>query len=139
MNSTILSVVSGIVIPFIQLFGMYVIINGHISPGGGFAGGTIIGASLILYRMVNGSDRARTRYPYHRLIKMTCLSLLSYGLIKGYSFINGGLELHMYDLPVGTPGNIFSGRYLLPLNIFVGAIVASVMYFFYALFSEGEI
>lgn len=131
--------VSSMVIPFIQLFGIYVIVNGHISPGGGFAGGTIIGVSLILFRIVGGSDAAKKKYPYQRLIKMTCLSLISYGLIKGYSFINGGLDLHMYDLPIGTPGDILSGRYLLPLNIFVGAIVASAMYFLYALFSEGEI
>ncbi len=139
MNSAILSLVSSAVIPFIQIFGIYVIVNGHLSPGGGFAGGTIIGASLILYRIVNGSELAGKRYPYSRLIKITCFSLLSYGIVKGYSFINGGLDLHMYDPPVGTPGNIISGRYLLPLNIFVGAIVAVAMYFFYSLFSEGEI
>ncbi|KDR94571.1 multisubunit sodium/proton antiporter, MrpB subunit (TC 2.A.63.1) [Peptoclostridium litorale DSM 5388] len=139
MKSTILSVVSSAVIPFIQIFGIYVIVNGHISPGGGFAGGTIIGASLILYSMVNGGECARLRYPLKRLLKITCFSLLSYGLLKGYSFINGGLGLHMYDLPIGTPGKIFSGRYLLPLNIFVGAVVAVAMYFLYALFSEGEV
>ena len=139
MNSNILSVVSSAVIPFIQIFGIYVIVNGHISPGGGFAGGTIIGASLILYRIVNGGESARQRYPFERLIKIACFSLLAYGLLKGYSFINGGLGLHLYDLPIGTPGKIFSGRYLLPLNIFVGAIVAVAMYFLYALFSEGEI
>lgn len=35
-------------IPFIQLFGLYVIAHGHHSPGGGFQGGVILGASIIL-------------------------------------------------------------------------------------------
>lgn len=38
-----------IIVPFIQLFGLYVIAHGHHSPGGGFQGGVILGASFILY------------------------------------------------------------------------------------------
>lgn len=37
-----------LVIPFIQLFALYVIAHGHHSPGGGFQGGVILGASFIL-------------------------------------------------------------------------------------------
>jgi multicomponent Na+:H+ antiporter subunit B len=35
-------------VPFIQVFGLYVIIHGHYSPGGGFQGGVLLGASFIL-------------------------------------------------------------------------------------------
>ena len=37
------------IIPFIQIFALYVIAHGHHSPGGGFQGGVILGASLILF------------------------------------------------------------------------------------------
>ena len=37
-----------ILVPFIQLFALYVIAHGHYSPGGGFQGGVILGASIIL-------------------------------------------------------------------------------------------
>lgn len=37
-----------LLIPFIQLFALYVIAHGHHSPGGGFQGGVILGASFIL-------------------------------------------------------------------------------------------
>ncbi len=37
-----------VMIPFIQLFGLYVIAHGHLSPGGGFKGGVVLGASFIL-------------------------------------------------------------------------------------------
>lgn len=37
-----------VMIPFIQLFGLYVIAHGHYSPGGGFQGGVVLGASFIL-------------------------------------------------------------------------------------------
>ena len=37
-----------LMLPFIQLFGLYVIVHGHYSPGGGFQGGVILGSSIIL-------------------------------------------------------------------------------------------
>lgn len=46
--SLIIEVAVRVMIPFIQLFGLYVIAHGHYSPGGGFQGGVILGASFIL-------------------------------------------------------------------------------------------
>jgi multicomponent Na+:H+ antiporter subunit B len=45
----IIKTTSRLLIPFIQLFALYVIAHGHHSPGGGFQGGVILGASLILF------------------------------------------------------------------------------------------
>jgi multicomponent Na+:H+ antiporter subunit B len=46
--SLIIEVGVRVMIPFIQLFGLYVIAHGHYSPGGGFQGGVVLGASFIL-------------------------------------------------------------------------------------------
>ena len=35
-------------VPFAQLFGLYVVVHGHYSPGGGFQGGVILGAAFIM-------------------------------------------------------------------------------------------
>lgn len=45
----IIKTTSRLIIPFIQIFALYVIAHGHYSPGGGFQGGVILGASIILY------------------------------------------------------------------------------------------
>ena len=47
-HDLIIKTISRLLIPFIQLFGLYVIAHGHHSPGGGFQGGVILGASIIL-------------------------------------------------------------------------------------------
>jgi len=47
-HDLIIKTISRLLIPFIQLFGLYVITHGHHSPGGGFQGGVILGASIIL-------------------------------------------------------------------------------------------
>ena len=44
----IINTVSRFLVPFIQLFALYVIAHGHHSPGGGFQGGVILGASMIV-------------------------------------------------------------------------------------------
>jgi multicomponent Na+:H+ antiporter subunit B len=45
---TIIRFISRQLVPFIQLFALYVVAHGHHSPGGGFQGGVILGASFIL-------------------------------------------------------------------------------------------
>jgi len=47
-ESLIIQTAVRMLVPFIQLFGLYVIVHGHYSPGGGFQGGVILGASFVL-------------------------------------------------------------------------------------------
>ena len=55
-GSSILDAACRLPVPFIALFAVYVVIHGHDSPGGGFQGGAILAATLILIRMVRGTD-----------------------------------------------------------------------------------
>jgi multicomponent Na+:H+ antiporter subunit B len=139
MNHTILQVVGKIMIPFIQIFGIYVVAFGHLSPGGGFAGGTILGVSFIFYRIVYGKEQTNQKFSYEFMMKLMCGALILYGVLKGYSFLTGGNHSHLPQPPLGTPGNILSGGYLLPLNILVGITVTVTIYFLFTLFYEGEI
>ncbi len=130
--------VSKYLIPFLLIFGVYVILNGHLSPGGGFAGGAIMGASLILYSESYGYVVVR-HVITEKLLKRTTLYALSfYAIAKGYSFFTGAHHLDT-GIPLGTSGNIFSAGLILPLNICIGLIVTCTMYSFYSLFSKGEI
>jgi multicomponent Na+:H+ antiporter subunit B len=139
IESTILKQISKVLIPCIQIFGIYIIFYGHLSPGGGFAGGTIIGTSLILYRIIYGKKFTDKKIPFAKLLTYLCGAIMFYGLLKGYSFITGGSHLDLPQPWLGTPGNIISGGFLLPLNILVGLIVAITIYFFFTLFDGGEI
>lgn len=126
-----------ILIPMVVMFGIYVVLNGHLSPGGGFSGGTVLGCGLILGALVLGEERMEQLFPARRLTQMTVGCLLAYGVIKGYSFFTGANHVG-WEVPKGTPGAIFSAGFILPLNICVGIIVACTMYTFYTLFVERE-
>ena len=125
------------VLPVILLFGVYVVVNGHLSPGGGFSGGAILGGGLILASLVLGEERMARMLPAPRTSKITVTCLLAYGLMKGYSFYTGANHVG-WEVPKGIPGAILSGGFILPLNLCVGIIVACTMYTFYSLFLEGE-
>lgn len=127
-----------VLIPIILLFGLYVVFNGHLGPGGGFSGGAIIGGGLILYDMSFGPDRLRRilNLKSYRIIVLS--ALLFYSGAKCYSFYCGANGLETVFTP-GTPGRIFSAGLILPLNMAVGIVVACTMYGFFALFTREQI
>lgn len=137
-SNSILQTIAGMVLPVVFMFGLYVILNGHLGPGGGFSGGTIIGAGLILYSLAYGYEQAHAIFSFKTFTSVTCLCLSVYALAKGYSFFTGGNHIESH-IPLGMPGAILSSGLILPLNICVGLIVACTVYAFYQLFSKGDI
>lgn len=127
-----------LLVPMIFLFGIYVIFNGHISPGGGFSGGTIIGAGLILHSLAF-DFRLTERFFNEKVYDIIKVSaLLIYSAIMLYFFFTGANGMDAW-IPRGTPGNIFSAGFILPVNFVVGFEVACTMYGLYSLFRRGRI
>ena len=136
VNDTILQVLSVFIFPIIMVFGIYVVLNGHISPGGGFSGGAVIGAGLILYLNAFGFEKTG-RFFTAKTYKVTSIAALgTYAGCKLYSFYTGANGIESV-IPLGTPGNILSSGLILILNICVGMVVAGTMYTFYAMFRKG--
>lgn len=125
-----------IVIPMIMLFGVYILLNGHLSPGGGFSGGAVLGGGLMLLSLAFGHRTAARFLPARRIRAVTCCALGFYCLAKSYSFFTGANRLPSV-ITTGTPGAIFSAGLILPLDIAVGCVVACTMYSFYCLFEKG--
>lgn len=137
-RDTILQRVANVLVPLMIVFGIYVVLNGHLSPGGGFSGGAIIGSGFILYLTAYGFEKTQ-RFMNERVVKILTVSALTfYCFAKSYSFYTGANHLHSIITP-GTPGNILSAGLIVYLNICVGIVVACTMYSFYALFRKGGI
>lgn len=136
-KNAILQPAARILVPVIIIFGIYVILNGHISPGGGFSGGAIIGSGFILYLTAFGSERAG-KFLSEKFIRIITVCALSfYCFAKSYSFYTGANHLHSVITP-GTPGAILSAGLIVYLNICVGIVVACTMYSFYVTFRRGS-
>ena len=139
-NDPIVCTVVKILTPIIIVFGIYVLFNGHLSPGGGFSGGSVLGAGFILFAMAYGEDNAAKIIKPSIIRVITICSLSFYCLAKSYSFFTGNEfnGIHSIITP-GTPGNIVSGGLILPLNIAVGFVVCCTMYSFYMIFKRGRL
>lgn len=55
----LLKIVSSIAIPFIFMFGWYVLFHGKVSPGGGFQGGAICATAFISHAMIFGVEKTK--------------------------------------------------------------------------------
>lgn len=118
----------------IFLYGIYIVLHGHLTPGGGFAGGIILAGSFILVILAYGSDflnlvrKESGSTIYENLAILVFLLLALTGLLAGVKVFFANW------LPHGTPGELVSAG-LLPLyNIFVGIeVAASILTIFLAL------
>lgn len=135
-DDVILQTVAKILVPPIVIFGIYVILGGHLGPGGGFSGGAIIGAGLILYLNAFGFEKTERFFKASTYKKLSFTALACYTFSKCYSFYTGANHIESV-IPLGTPGAILSSGLILILNICVGIVVAGTMYTFYVMFRKG--
>lgn len=78
-RDVIVETVSRIMIPFIQLFALYVIIHGASGPGGGFQGGVVFASSFILFVIAFNLLEGRKRFPESINTTLSSVGLYIYG------------------------------------------------------------
>jgi multicomponent Na+:H+ antiporter subunit B len=105
------------------LFGVYMVLHGTVTPGGGFQGGAIAGSSLMLIYLGEGYESWR------RVVRSPVLDVLEGGgafvftgaaalpLIFGYTLLEN-------ILPFGQPKDLYSGGLMVIANFAVGVSVA---------------
>ncbi len=126
-----------VLVPAVLVYGVYVLLNGHLSPGGGFSGGAVLGAGLIIVSSAFGED-VSGRVITERVFKVvTTSALLFYCVGKSYTFFTGANGLPT-GIGNGTPGDILSAGLILPLNVAVGMVVACTVYGMYRMFGKGR-
>jgi multicomponent Na+:H+ antiporter subunit B len=115
--------------PFIQLFGLYVIVHGHYSPGGGFQGGCILAASFILMVLAYDIKEVK-KLISEKLNTILCsVGVLIYSGIGLLCVILGANYLDYSILHIILPADPVHARSLgiLGVEIGVGLTVMAVM------------
>ncbi len=101
--SIIVSLACRVMAPLIFIYGIYVIMFGHYSPGGGFQGGTILAADVILMRMVLGREVTYKKFPPQLGLILGAIGLIIYAGTGVAALIAGGNFLDYSYLPIGVP------------------------------------
>ncbi len=84
---TLLRIVSRFILPFVLLFGVYIVLNGDLSPGGGFQGGVVLASSFILLYFIGDVNKLNTS-KIIRLEKMLFLVLVILTFLSRENSIN---------------------------------------------------
>ena len=114
--------------PLIMMFGIDVVAHGHYGPGGGFAGGIVIGVGVILLRITVAPEVSHKWFPAVIGPAAACIGVLGFIAIGGLSIVSGEAYLD-YAAVEWFGGDDADRRYLgiLLVEIAVGIAVAGVM------------
>ena len=149
MLSKIVRTMANQLILFILVFGLYVILHGHITPGGGFQGGAVIVSGVVML-LVAFSSQELKKSLRERVLSIVESSAAVIFIALAFAGIG---TVFFYNLLVGTPifggipdlgpgpGDIWTGGVIPLMNLAVGLKVIaglSAVVLALALFSSGE-
>lgn len=138
-ENIIIQTVCRILTPFIQIYAFYVIAHGHYSPGGGFQGGCILGASFIFMAIAYDIDAVKRRLSEKATTLYSGLGVLIYAgigllcLLLGANYLDYGVLDKI--IPVGPVKARAMGT--LGVEIGVGLTVMAVMVSIYLNLATG--
>jgi multicomponent Na+:H+ antiporter subunit B len=117
--------------PSIFLLGVYVVLHGHLTPGGGFAGGVLIAGAFVLLVLAYGADQWKSRVLHWNATVFESLGLFLFwslamlGLHAGASFFENVIA----KTHPGTPFRLFSAGIIPLCNVAIGIEVAAGLFF----------
>jgi len=121
VSSEILNTASQVLVPIIFMVGIYIFINGHLTPGGGFQGGAVIASGVLLMIMSNSNFSIS-----HKLISVVeSISGFAYVLIGLLGLIFAGGFLDNRVLGLGHLGDLFSAGIIPVIYTFIGLKVGA--------------
>ena len=124
----ILKTVSSWVKVLIILFGIYIVIFGHLTPGGGFAGGVILASSYVLLMLAFGREFVQENLPSTLSSKLDCLGALAFAMIAILGFAYGGAFFYNFFVERGHELELVSAGTIPLSNIAIGFKVGASLF-----------
>jgi len=149
MLSKIVRTVTNGFIPFIIIFGLYIIAHGHLTPGGGFQGGAVVVSGIVMLLVAFNSQELKKSLR-ERVLSITessgalifiILAFAGIGVVFFYNFLLGTPIFGRIPTTGPNPGDIWTGGVIPLMNLAVGIKVVaglSAVVLALALFSGGE-
>ena len=149
MLSRIVRTVANQLVLFVLVFGLYLIMHGHDSPGGGFQGGAVVASGAVMLLVAFGSGQIIKWLSVRRLTVVACCGALVFIVLA----LGGTGTSFFYNFLLGTPvfggaptpgpghGHVWSGGIIPLMEIAIGFTVMaglSAIVLAMARFSGGE-
>jgi multicomponent Na+:H+ antiporter subunit B len=137
-DNPIVSLVSRAVSPFIMVYALYVIFHGHYSPGGGFQGGTMLAAAVLLVRLAAGGKVGQLQFKKSWGMPLGSVGVLIYFGTGFLALLMGGQFLDYKFLPLAGHADVVRGWGILFVEIGVGLAVMGILVAIYDNLLEGD-
>ena len=124
--SVIVKTITRLIVGLVFLYGIYIVLHGHLTPGGGFAGGVIISGAFVLLVLAEGSSEAREELRKNAASAGESLGILIFLALATLGFLFGKFFLNF--LTKGKPMELFSAGTIPLCNIAIGIEVAAALF-----------
>lgn len=121
---TVTRLMSGVVF----LFGVYLVSHGHLSPGGGFAGGTMISGAFVLLVLAFGDNILHLRKIKAGSSALENMAIFAFLIIGCMGMFLGSRMFFSNFLGTGIIGELLSAGIIPVLNILIGLEVAAALF-----------
>ena len=125
--SEIVKKVAALISGFVFTYGVYIVLHGHLTPGGGFAGGAIIAGSFILLILAYGSNALNLRKEITGSSIIESLAICMVVILALVGMLTGMAVFFGNYLPKGTVGELISAGVIPLYNILIGIEVSAAL------------
>jgi multicomponent Na+:H+ antiporter subunit B len=127
-ESVIVQMLSRLLVPLVQLYAMFILFFGQYGPGGGFVGGVMFAASLILGMLVFGPETPSWNVAT-RLLKGDGVGLIIFVAVGGLCLIAGGEFLNYAEMEIpglDTPSRRYLGIIMTQIGVAADVAVTAI-------------
>ena len=128
----IVKTITRLTVGLILLYGIYIVLHGHLTPGGGFAGGVIIALSFIHLMLAFGRETALKKLSQTSASILESLGALMFLTIALLGFL-GGYFFFNFFLSKGKPFDLFSAGIIPLCNIAISFKVGAGLFAIFAI------
>jgi len=129
--TVIVKTITRLTVGLILLYGIYIVLHGHLSPGGGFAGGVIIALSFIHLMLAFGRETVLRKFSQTAASIVESLGALMFLLVALLGFSGGYFFLNFF-LQKGKPFDLFSAGIIPLCNIAISLKVGAGLFAIFA-------
>ena len=119
-KDVIIKTAADVFTPIALVFGFYVILHGHLSPGGGFQGGVLVAAAVILIYLGYGYKEVSKKFNMDFIKKNEALGAILFTIFGLCGLLYGSVFFANVFTDIGKPGDLISAGTIMFMNNSVG-------------------
>jgi len=129
--------ITRLMIPFLLLFGSYILLHGHIGAGGGFQAGIIITSAIIFAAIAGNIQNIHSILTYRKLFLFGSLGSIGIIVIGVFGIVAGGNFFEYSPLPLPFDTATIHAIAITCVEIGIGIAVMGMMFLIFLTIAGG--